>query len=537
MRPLVSASRALPLSRCHSQSLCDENTTTKSFVTKKCIFFVVWIHLLGYTVHLFEWSSDNSLSSCSCAMMSNKTMLQKYSAKERLELDERTDGMVGCEDWQSLRNLLYTPNEENWARLCDLFASWTRGAGLDLALSYAREHLSHWPAILCRSVPSWKDALLGEEPLHPLWPFVKMLDLGGCHVTDAELNALIQYTDLSQLHYLDLSDNLLARDGPRYLSSVYAVDLPELRYLNLNSHHSAPANRIGTDGLQELLRHPMMTRLTHLYLYNNDIGDAGIRGLLGSPRIANLTHLNLGANAVGRLSASVLAHAPHLSKLTHLNLSQTFIGTQGAVTIANSPHLRALRSLDLHASRISAAGAEAIAQSAHLTKLEKLSLCLNPLSEKGAIALSQASHLVGLQELRLGSTQLSNHGLQALAQSPWLQGVRVLWLPNNDLDDRGLLSLIQSPFLRKVEVLGLAHNRLSADGVMALLSSSLGARLRSLDLMGNQLGDEGAMRLRAFEPLPKLRRLDLRMNGLSSSTRETLRQTPLLQHIDRCLLD
>ena len=39
MRLLVSASRALPLSRCHSQSLCDENTITKPFVTKKSHLF------------------------------------------------------------------------------------------------------------------------------------------------------------------------------------------------------------------------------------------------------------------------------------------------------------------------------------------------------------------------------------------------------------------------------------------------------------------------------------------------------------------
>ncbi len=164
------------------------------------------------------------------------------------------------------------------------------------------------------------------------------------------MQALVARPELARLRGLSFSESgLRAQEVARLLASPH---LKNLRSLTVNYH--------GLDHGDEIVRVVARLRgpryLNCLYLMGERIGLEGLRDLLVWPLLKHVRVLGLGQNDFGDEGVELLAASRRLRGLEHLDLLQAEITDRGARALAASPHLAGLTYLDLLANDISPAG-------------------------------------------------------------------------------------------------------------------------------------------------------------------------------------
>jgi uncharacterized protein (TIGR02996 family) len=244
---------------------------------------------------------------------------------------------------------------------------------------------------------------------------------------------------------------------------------------------------------------PHMKRLTTLGLNHNRIGPEGVRELIDSPHLDRLIALHLAVNAIGGGGLAALAGSRLLAQLEDLDLSANGISATGIRALLDSPLAGRLAKLDLASNDLGASGVEALSRSPHLHRLTRLGLACNLLGESGARALAQAASLPCLTELDLRGNALGDEAMQVLADCSLLQRLTSLDLSENPFGVWGVQALIASSSLTGLRRLSLAR-------------AGPGSRP---NLWGEGLGDAGAEELGAWPHLGRLTRLDLSGNRIS----------------------
>jgi len=130
-------------------------------------------------------------------------------------------------------------------------------------------------------------------------------------------------------------------------SLAHSPAMRGLRYLNVGGQYSATEGVFGTDGAAALAEGPAMRGLEFLRLSYQRIGSFGLEMLLRSPVLATVRELDLSNNDIGDDGAISLAACPHVARLRKLNLQGNAIGRDGTEALLASPYLTSLRILIL----------------------------------------------------------------------------------------------------------------------------------------------------------------------------------------------
>ena len=198
---------------------------------------------------------------------------------------------------------------------------------------------------------------------------------------------------------------VFACDGLRNVCRVSLVDCP-ITVEQLESLLTAwqdrrivelqvAGSKIGDEGLQMLLTHPVLAGVRELGLTNCGLTAAGVRVLAESNYHPPVPGLSLGWSPIGDEGIAELIRWPGLSRIQSLMLNNTQIGDAGAALLAGCESLRALRKLWLGGNQIGPQGAAALVASPHLRLLTDLYLHDNPLTPESLSQLRArfAEHL------------------------------------------------------------------------------------------------------------------------------------------------
>ncbi len=176
---------------------------------------------------------------------------------------------------------------------------------------------------------------------------LRILDLSGCNIHEVAAAGLA--TGLRQMRWLerlDLSNNMLWKDGIVHLSSSALPYLTHLKHLGLGCVNMC--SRGMEERLAPALAH--LTRLTHLDVGDNMLLARGARALAQSLRmLPNLKHLRAPRIMEGSMVVEALAPALGYMTLTttalqELNLGHNPLGSVEALLGAlGTLHLRWLR--------------------------------------------------------------------------------------------------------------------------------------------------------------------------------------------------
>jgi uncharacterized protein (TIGR02996 family) len=211
-------------------------------------------------------------------------------------------------------------------------------------------------------------------------PRLAALQLGGCGVTDEDLEALLRAPFARQLTELSLALNdpeatgvtdaglqlLAATPLPRLRSLVLdrtyftaegiaalagSENLPALDSLNLGAWIDWFGEFHSRAGLAEALL-PLASRLRRLDLEGQELGPEGA-AILTHAVMPRLRHLNLGANRLGSAGLQILLAAPWVGNLRVLNLGYNDLDGEALRTLLTSPRLTARMLVRLHGNTAS----------------------------------------------------------------------------------------------------------------------------------------------------------------------------------------
>ena len=213
--------------------------------------------------------------------------------------------------------------------------------------------------------------------------------------------------------------------------------------------------------LTEVANCERLSGLTRLDLFGNRIGPEGLKQLLASPFLANLRELGLGRNG---------------------------LGTPGIGELLNWRGREKIRRLDLQGNGLLADDVHRLFGSSKWPELSGLVLSENALGPKSVESLFQ----LPLAELEIEGIELGTSGAVHLAESG-LKPIN-LNLGFNRIGDKGIAELVRSELLAKCTVLDLRGNLIrSAD---PFVDSPMLRNVRSLDLRANPFDDDAVSKLR-----------------------------------------
>jgi len=192
------------------------------------------------------------------------------------------------------------------------------------ALSYRDEERGGWLVTALASV---------ADP-----PPLRSLDLQGNRLSGYSLRRLLDAPVAAGLECLDVGDNNLGADGFREL--VGGDRLRALRRLD------AMRIGLGSAGVSELAGSPLAARLRVLNLGGNALGP-NVGAALGAMDLPELGVLDLRDNRLGDEGVAQLLRGRWVAGLLHLDLSENGIGPAGVETLAAVRGWDGLIALDL----------------------------------------------------------------------------------------------------------------------------------------------------------------------------------------------
>jgi uncharacterized protein (TIGR02996 family) len=238
------------------------------------------------------------------------------------------------------------------------------------------------------------------------------------------------------------------------------------------------AHRPGSDW-DELMRSPLLGRLSSLDAGEAKIGMRRTRALAASPLAAGLRSLDISYASMLAAGLDALINSTSLAGLRRLGLRGNELGNAGLRAFAAAPGFPALVSLDIRDNGLRADGVAALARSPLARRLEELSI-----EEKqggdGMVRAFALGDWPALRKLSLCLKEMTGPGIATLAACPSLSGLRELDL--TDSSGQPLAPLFKSPHLVRLERLAL--NVGAAPGSMeALAESPMLANLRGLTVV------------------------------------------------------
>ena len=93
---------------------------------------------------------------------------------------------------------------------------------------------------------------------------------------------------------------------------------------------------------------PRMKEVSWLDLDDNKLGDEGIQDLINSPVLENIQYLNLSKNGISDQGLEILAKAEFLGKLKRLHLKENPIKGSGVVALFESKTLEGLSTFQIN---------------------------------------------------------------------------------------------------------------------------------------------------------------------------------------------
>lgn len=400
-----------------------------------------------------------------------------------------------------LRSALHgPPGLETWRAIGDALDAWDDPATLrEVALPYAHDHLSGWPAeaLSAQRPATWDDtarlraqppaphlghALLArvilladlghvhDEPLAAALralthPWVRKVRIRGCEqARSLTMDALIDLTcEAPHLDEIDWSSTPLAATRLRDLLEVGELDA--IRTLRLSR------TRCGDEGARLLGLGALMPSLRALDLSSNALTPRGVDHLQPGSFCAHIEDLNLSQNPLIERGAAQLAALP-LRNLRTLRLSSAQLGPRGVALVARAPFAASLRRVDLSSDPLGAEGVSALRDGPLLDDLEALNLSLCRLPDEAARQLTRDPRLSTLRELNLSFNALGDDTAVSLAQSPHTGALRTLRLSHTHLSELGVGALLRSETLRQLDTLDLRAVRCPASSIVSILEQS-----------------------------------------------------------------
>jgi Ran GTPase-activating protein (RanGAP) involved in mRNA processing and transport len=269
-----------------------------------------------------------------------------------------------------------------------------------LLLSMARRpHLETLRYLGCRRCNMPSEAGLALADLGRRLSALRGLDLEQNLLEDRAVEALASVEAWTALARLNLRSNQAGRRSA--LALARAAHLEQLRHLELS------LNLLGDQGVAALVQAPWLPGLRALSLTRNQL-TADCAGDLAAARAENLRHLALGWNRLGHQGLVDLLRAPWLPGLRALDLTDNQVGDRGALALASAHGMDQLQRLDLRYNQITDEGVASLAAAPHLASLRELRLEGNRITREGVELLLGSPFLCEAlrQRLRRSTTEV-----------------------------------------------------------------------------------------------------------------------------------
>ncbi len=366
-----------------------------------------------------------------------------------------------------LRFLLFEPpGVIVWRQLCRLLDRCPDGEDLEVALSYAQEHLQVWPDALRRVPRAWFLGWL-RGTSNPRARLARHLDLSGLRLGAKRVGALL----------------------------VAVPTDVELRQLSLRNNRLGPL-------VQE---HPLW-KLSWCQ---------------------NIESLDMSHNVLGATTLSCFARCAHWSGVESLQLRNTSSGARGLQFLYQCTHLQSLRALDMGSQQLTADDLLFLERIPWLSQLEQLDLSNNPLGDRGLRSVLERWELSGLQTLSMRGASLGKEGLEILSQSRLVPQLEALDLSQNNFGAQGSKSIVRGTTWRRLQQLSLCSCDLQSGGSVLVTTGKLPV-LQRLFLRKNAMRQVLPEELPTSERTAPLIALDLSHNELCAPSIDTLMRASLL---------
>jgi len=343
-------------------------------------------------------------------------------------------------------------------------------------------------------------------------PSLEKLDLCGCRLTSACLNALSEIETHKSLRVLYLDGN----DFTDLLDLGSIAKLPSLEKLVLSNCNLMSAS------LKTLSRIETHENLKVLYLAGNDFTDLLDLGFVA--RVPSLEKLYLGNCSLTSASLKTLSRIEIRENLRVLDLSYNdFSDLPDFTFIAKLP---SLKKLDLSCCSLTSASLNTLSRIETRENLRELSLYDNDFID--LLDLGFIAKLPSLVKLRLSDCNLTSASLNTLSGIETHKSLRVLNLCDSNFS--GSLDLAFVEKLPSLEKLDLGGCGLTPACLNTLSEIETHESLRVLDLYGNDFSD--SLDLAFVAKLPSLRELNLSDCRLTSASLNTLSRIESLRELN-----
>lgn len=268
-----------------------------------------------------------------------------------------------------LRSLLHaTPTEERWERVCAIVDAWPAGHVHEVAIPYALDQLSAWPARMRRPTSRMRDDIARGTP-PPSVSLCTGLPLGfnyfltNQRVTNEALVTLLESGYAAHVTHLQLSSQPVGDHAMRYLAQHAQAHALETLTLDFTC--------VTHKGVRHIAASPLMRTLKRVVWSNLDLEDDACLALAEELTArTSLQELDLSSNRLTDRGVARLASCAGMRGLKRLDLSFNALTDDAAFALASSPHLKLVARLAIDYNDISMAGWRALVHSSNFWRAE-----------------------------------------------------------------------------------------------------------------------------------------------------------------------
>ena len=216
-------------------------------------------------------------------------------------------------------------------------------------------------------------------------------------------------TCLSDLHYLDLSDN---QAGVANIVSLTTLGtFSQLRTLNLRSNNLGGEGGTNDFVSQRIVTAEIFPQLRQLDIAGNRLDSSWISLFARSTNLVNLRAFDCSDNNIGNTGFSALIHSNNFPCLRRLSVANNGIDNDGLATFSTSSIANNLVALDISHNHLDLSTPEALNFLTHYPKLEALSCAGCHINSKGLEYL--LATLPNLKRLDISGNNLDLPGVMA----------------------------------------------------------------------------------------------------------------------------
>ena len=291
---------------------------------------------------------------------------------------------------------------------------------------------------------------------------LRWLDLFGCNVNDAGLNAIAESGKFDKLEAIDLTSNIATAES---LEPFLLKSGSELKSFSVSCEEECDI---------KVFHKAKLPKLEKLYLFR--VTDASASSLAKSAALKKIKRLELGfpnwaPPKVSPSTAKALASAD-LSKLEVLAFD--LLGESFITALAKNPTLKKLKSLKCSFEKLSVRAYKELFAAPWMSHVEFLSFTSPTAGDSLATNLAQSSDLKNLRYLSVrcrGDEGVGNQGVAAIAASKALTKLESLEIFSQNLDDDAIDAICKSPLATSIRKLSFDSKRITGKGLLSIMSS------------------------------------------------------------------